>query len=178
VRAVWSGAVDLLWRLAVHPVDDILDGGDIAVDGFVDQGASHHRGRARLAAPHAGAEGGLQDQARAHGDGKEIAKQKVVAGLLGVSLDEIVRRAEQARRRRLRSWVGAVSASSRLSTVRYLRQDCRQGRTRPTVSASSRLSTVSRLLSSCDCPSNSPLSRALAIFSRGFFAPRPSTAAR
>src|SRR5579862_9143659 len=32
-------------------------------------------------------------------DGKEIAKQKVVAGLLGVGLDEIMRRAEQARRR-------------------------------------------------------------------------------
>jgi tetratricopeptide (TPR) repeat protein len=42
--------------------------------------------------------------ARPHGDGKEIAKQKVVAGLLGLGLDEIVRRAERARRRRNRIW--------------------------------------------------------------------------
>src|SRR5262249_30348199 len=42
--------------------------------------------------------------ARAQGDGKEIAKQKVVAGLLGLGLDEIVRRAERARRRRNRFW--------------------------------------------------------------------------
>src|SRR6185295_1388588 len=40
--------------------------------------------------------------ARPQGDGKEIAKQKLVAGLLGVGLDEIVRRAERARRRRNR----------------------------------------------------------------------------
>jgi tetratricopeptide (TPR) repeat protein len=37
--------------------------------------------------------------ARPQGDGKELAKHKVVAGLLGVGLDEIVRRGEQARRR-------------------------------------------------------------------------------
>jgi tetratricopeptide (TPR) repeat protein len=42
--------------------------------------------------------------ARPEGDGKEIAKQKVVAGLLGVGLDEVVRRAERARRRRNRVW--------------------------------------------------------------------------
>jgi TIR domain len=36
---------------------------------------------------------------RPHGDGKEIAKQKVVAGLIGLGLDEIVRRAERTRRR-------------------------------------------------------------------------------
>jgi len=42
--------------------------------------------------------------ARAHGDGKEIAKLKVVAGLIGLGLDEIVRRAERARRRRNRFW--------------------------------------------------------------------------
>jgi hypothetical protein len=41
VRTVWSGAVDLLRRLTVHAVDDILDGGDIAFDGFVDQGTSN-----------------------------------------------------------------------------------------------------------------------------------------
>ena len=48
--------------------------------------------------------------ARPQGDGKEVAKLKVVAGLLGVGLDEIVRRAERARRRRLRNWVGALAS--------------------------------------------------------------------
>jgi tetratricopeptide (TPR) repeat protein len=42
--------------------------------------------------------------ARPQGDGEEIAKQKVVAGLLGLGLDEIVRRADRARRRRNRFW--------------------------------------------------------------------------
>ncbi len=42
--------------------------------------------------------------ARAQGDGKEIARQKVVAGLLGLGLDEIVQRAERARKRRNRFW--------------------------------------------------------------------------
>src|SRR3954462_692851 len=42
--------------------------------------------------------------AREQGDGKEIAKQKVIAGLLGLRLDEIVRRAERARKRRNRFW--------------------------------------------------------------------------
>src|SRR5262249_10909257 len=42
--------------------------------------------------------------AREQGDGKEIAKQKVVAGLLGLGLDEIVRRAERARKRKNRFW--------------------------------------------------------------------------
>jgi tetratricopeptide (TPR) repeat protein len=37
--------------------------------------------------------------ARPEGDGKEIAKLKVVAGLLGLGLDEVVRRAERARQR-------------------------------------------------------------------------------
>ena len=35
--------------------------------------------------------------ARPQGDGKEIAKQKIVAGLLGLPLDQIMRRAERAR---------------------------------------------------------------------------------
>ena len=59
-----------------------------------------------------GADGQITDEreepiaadAREQGDGKEVAKQKVVAGLLGVGLDEIVRRAERARRRRNRFW--------------------------------------------------------------------------
>jgi tetratricopeptide (TPR) repeat protein len=46
--------------------------------------------------------------ARPQGDGKEIAKLKLVAGLLGVGLDEIARRAERARRQRLRNWVAAL----------------------------------------------------------------------
>jgi hypothetical protein len=46
--------------------------------------------------------------ARPHGDGKEIAKRKVIAGLLGVGFDEIARRAERAQRRRnlLRGGIG------------------------------------------------------------------------
>ena len=59
-----------------------------------------------------GADGALTDEqeepiaadAREQGDGKEIAKQKVVAGLLGLDLDEIVRRAERARKRKNRFW--------------------------------------------------------------------------
>ena len=42
--------------------------------------------------------------ARPQGNGKEIAKQKVVAALLGLRLDEIMRRAERARKRRNRIW--------------------------------------------------------------------------
>ena len=37
--------------------------------------------------------------ARAQGDGRELAKLKVVAGLIGLPLDEVVRRAERARKR-------------------------------------------------------------------------------
>jgi len=59
-----------------------------------------------------GADGQITDEheepiaadAREQGDGKEIAKQKVVAGLLGLGLDEIVRRTERARRRRNQFW--------------------------------------------------------------------------
>lgn len=47
--------------------------------------------------------------ARPQGDGKEIAKHKVIAGLLGVRLDEILRRAEVARRRRNRFWAGLAA---------------------------------------------------------------------
>ncbi len=59
-----------------------------------------------------GADGNLTDQAeepiaadvRPERDGRENAKQKVIAGLLGVGLDEIARRAERARKRRNRFW--------------------------------------------------------------------------
>src|SRR5258705_7745939 len=42
--------------------------------------------------------------AREQGDGKEIAKQKAIAGLLGLGLDEVIRRAERARKRKNRFW--------------------------------------------------------------------------
>ena len=65
---------------------------------------------------HVGADGTLTDEreepigadARPHHDGKDIAKFKVVAGLLGAGLDEIVHRAERARRRRVRNWTAAL----------------------------------------------------------------------
>ncbi len=50
--------------------------------------------------------------ARPQGDGKEIAKQKIVAGLLGVGFDEIIRRAERARRRRNRLRFGLIGAAA------------------------------------------------------------------
>jgi hypothetical protein len=50
----------------------------------------------------------LAADARPQGDGKEIAKQKVIAALLGLQLDEIVRRAERARKRRNRTWAAIV----------------------------------------------------------------------
>jgi hypothetical protein len=49
--------------------------------------------------------------ARPQGDGKEIAKQKIVAGLLGLPLDQIMRRAERARKRRDRFRAGAAVAA-------------------------------------------------------------------
>jgi hypothetical protein len=42
--------------------------------------------------------------AREEGDGKDLAERKVIAGLLGLGLDEIVRRAERERKRRNRFW--------------------------------------------------------------------------
>ena len=55
--------------------------------------------------------------ARPVGDGKEIAKQKVVAGVLGLGLDEIMRRAERARRRRHRFWAGLAGVFLFLAVV-------------------------------------------------------------
>jgi len=46
--------------------------------------------------------------ARPHADGREVAKQKVVAALLGLSFDEVIRRAKRFRRQRLRKWIGAA----------------------------------------------------------------------
>ena len=51
----------------------------------------------------------LAADARPQGDGKEMAKYKVIAGLLGIGLDEIMRRAERARKRCLR-FVAALAA--------------------------------------------------------------------
>jgi tetratricopeptide (TPR) repeat protein len=48
--------------------------------------------------------------AREQGDGKDIARLKVVAGLLGLRLDEVVRRAERARKRRNRIWSSLAGA--------------------------------------------------------------------
>jgi hypothetical protein len=76
--------------------------------------------------------------ARPQGDGKEAAKQKVVAGLLGVGLGEITRRAERARKRRNRirtsaavaamlivagaamGWTAAVTFGSRFGSAQLL----------------------------------------------------------
>ena len=65
-----------------------------------------------------GPDGGLSEEteepiaadARDHGDGRDGARMKLVAGLLGLALDEIVRRAERERRRVLRLWIGSLSA--------------------------------------------------------------------
>ncbi len=72
------------------------------------------------------------------GDGKDLTLSKVVAGLLGVGLDEVVRRAERARRRRKRllgsaaiavialivgasaGWWGALSVTSRLNSAELM----------------------------------------------------------
>jgi hypothetical protein len=54
----------------------------------------------------------LAADAREEGDGKHLALAKVVAGLLGVSSDDIFRRAERERRRqsRIRTTIGLVIA--------------------------------------------------------------------
>jgi hypothetical protein len=75
---------------------------------------------------------------RPQGDGKEVALRKLVAGLLGVGLDEIKRRAERARKRRNRirltmaafaavlvlgavgGWTIAVNVSKRLNSAELL----------------------------------------------------------
>lgn len=47
------------------------------------------------------------------GDGKDIGLAKVIAGLLGVPLDDVVRRAEREKRRRLKNWMfglGVITA--------------------------------------------------------------------
>lgn len=51
----------------------------------------------------------LAADAREEGDGKSLALAKVVAGLLGVSSDDVFRRAERERRRRQRNWIARLS---------------------------------------------------------------------
>jgi tetratricopeptide (TPR) repeat protein len=58
----------------------------------------------------------LAADARTSGDGKQIAKQKTIAGLLGLPLDEIVRRTERARRRTNIFW-GSVAAGFLILSV-------------------------------------------------------------
>ena len=55
--------------------------------------------------------------ARSSGDGKGLAIGKVVAGLLGVGLDEIIRRAERERRRRTRFWSALAGAFLGLAII-------------------------------------------------------------
>lgn len=57
--------------------------------------------------------------ARPEGDGKEIAKRKVIAGLLSVELDEVVRRDQRAQRRhaRLRNGIIAVLLALTLASA-------------------------------------------------------------
>lgn len=55
--------------------------------------------------------------ARASGDGRSRALSKVIAGLLGLPLDEIVRREERARRRRLAVAGGAGAGAAVFATV-------------------------------------------------------------
>jgi hypothetical protein len=47
--------------------------------------------------------------ARPSGDGKEIAKQKVISGLLGLRLGQIARRVKRARRKRTRFWAALAA---------------------------------------------------------------------
>ena len=63
------------------------------------------------------ADGSISDQSsgviasdiRETGDGRELALAKVVAGVLGLPPDDIFRRAERARRQRLRRWIAGLS---------------------------------------------------------------------
>jgi len=55
--------------------------------------------------------------ARPQGHGRDLARQKIVAGLLGVGLDEIVRRAARAQRRRNRIWASIAGVFLVLAVV-------------------------------------------------------------
>ncbi len=59
----------------------------------------------------------LAADARAKGDGKKMALLKVVAGILGVNLDTLMRRDLQRRQRRLWSFIFAATAGMLLTTT-------------------------------------------------------------
>ena len=68
----------------------------------------------------------LAADAREEGDGKSLALAKIIAGLLGVSSDDIYRRAMRERRGRQQRWIaGALRRSSRAG------RPCRMGRDQP-----------------------------------------------
>ena len=53
--------------------------------------------------------------AREHADGKDLAKLKLIAGMLGISLDEIRKREAIAERRRRRNWMFLAGAMTGLA---------------------------------------------------------------
>lgn len=59
----------------------------------------------------------LAADARPHRDGRQLAFMKVVAGLLGIRLDDLIRREEVARRRRTRMWAGIAAAMAMLAVI-------------------------------------------------------------
>lgn len=59
----------------------------------------------------------LAADAREQGDGRHRATAKVVAGLLGLSFDEIIRRAEQARRKRNAMFAGVGTGAFLFATA-------------------------------------------------------------
>jgi eukaryotic-like serine/threonine-protein kinase len=59
----------------------------------------------------------LAADARPHRDGKQLALMKIVAGLLGINLDDLVRREEVARRRRTRMWATIAAVMALLAVL-------------------------------------------------------------
>jgi tetratricopeptide (TPR) repeat protein len=57
--------------------------------------------------------------AREHADGKDLAKLKLVAGMLGIGLDEIRKREAIAERRRRRTWMLLAGAMTGLAIVAF-----------------------------------------------------------
>ncbi len=55
--------------------------------------------------------------ARSSGDGREVARLKVVSGLLGLNLDEIVQRADRARRRKTTLWTSLAATFVLLTAI-------------------------------------------------------------
>jgi tetratricopeptide (TPR) repeat protein len=57
--------------------------------------------------------------AREHADGKDLAKLKLIAGMLGIGLDEIRKREAIAERRRRRLWMFLAGAMTGLAAVAF-----------------------------------------------------------